>query len=565
MKKTLILSKRLCLLAVLFLAGVFSASAADFMVDSICYNVIGDNAVEVTKRDVKYSGEVFIPATVVNDGTTYQVTRIGDQAFSSCNELTLIDIPEGVTEIGQSAFYDCYGLTFIEFPNSLLKIGDFAFYNCYNFTYIYIPRNVASIGCAFPYCEGVTSYVCSGMNAHYTVVDGVLYSKDMTRLVAFPLASSVTVFNIPESVTIIDNMAFAHAYNLTEINMSDNITWIGYSVFRGCTGLTSLVLSDGITHMGPSDLAYCSNLTYVHLPASLDTLANATFYEVPALTEVTIPRNVKFIDNFAFAGARAIKNIIFEKNSCLEAIGLRSFEDCISLETFDMPNSVTRIDAQIFGNCTALKSVHLSDNLTYMDGATFYGCSALLECYIPSSVRVIPNACFGRCTSLKSVKIGEKDATPGGTLMVNSSISSGSALKRLELGANVDSLTSSAIANHGLKVVICWPTTPPRCNGYWSPFSPNPVQTGATLYVPRVALEAYSTTAHWKDFPAIVPIEDLGDVNGDGSVNISDVTALINMLLSHDFDRQPYADINLDGSVNITDVTALINRLLSGE
>ena len=58
----------------------------------------------------------------------------------------------------------------------------------------------------------------------------------------------------------------------------------------------------------------------------------------------------------------------------------------------------------------------------------------------------------------------------------------------------------------------------------------------------------------------------LGDVNGDGSVKIGDVTALINSLLSEDASdiSLAVADCNHDGKVSIGDVTALINYLLSG-
>ena len=56
-----------------------------------------------------------------------------------------------------------------------------------------------------------------------------------------------------------------------------------------------------------------------------------------------------------------------------------------------------------------------------------------------------------------------------------------------------------------------------------------------------------------------------GDVNGDGSVNISDVTALINYLLSHNATglNLQNANCNQDSTINISDVTALINYLLS--
>ena len=57
-----------------------------------------------------------------------------------------------------------------------------------------------------------------------------------------------------------------------------------------------------------------------------------------------------------------------------------------------------------------------------------------------------------------------------------------------------------------------------------------------------------------------------GDVNGDGSVNISDVTTLINYLLGETGIEINLAgaDCNADGSVNISDATALINYLLGG-
>ncbi len=54
----------------------------------------------------------------------------------------------------------------------------------------------------------------------------------------------------------------------------------------------------------------------------------------------------------------------------------------------------------------------------------------------------------------------------------------------------------------------------------------------------------------------------VGDVNGDGKVNVSDVTALINMILGvipKDMER---ADVNGDGKINVSDVTALVNIIL---
>jgi hypothetical protein len=170
---------------------------------------------------------------------------------------------------------------------------------------------------------------------------------------------------------------------------------------------------------------------------------------------------------------------------------------------------------------------------------------------------------FVKCTSLKRVKMGSKDSTPGLTMIGNCGISQCNRLEYLELGANIDSLQNLAINDlDSLKVLICWATVPPKTNSYWHAFDPHPQSLKAVLYVPKASLEAYRTTGDWQNFKTIVPIEDVGDINGDGTISIGDVTALVDMLLSGEIDRAPYCDINLDGSVTIADVTTLIDLLL---
>ena len=330
--------------------------------------------------------------------------------------------------------------------------------------------------------------------------------------------------------------------------------------------MESIYIPDGVQHIGPAGFYNCDILSDIHLPASLDTICNALCSKLPALVELTVPSNVKFIDDFAFAESEELKDINFEEGSNLLAIGLRAFENCIGLEHFEMPNSVTTLEGQIFGYCTGLKSVHLSYNLTHMDGSTFWGCSALTECEIPGGVVSIQNV-FVNCASLKRVKIGDRNSPPGVTTIKNVGIGDCEQLEYIELGANVDSLATGAIIDiDSLKFLICWAAIPPRCHYYWSSFWPYPDKLNATLYVPKASLEAYSTAYDWKDFRRIVAIEDVGDVNNDGKISITDVTTLIEILLSGEStDILPLADINFDGKVSITDVTTLINRLLSGD
>ena len=101
-----------------------------------------------------------------------------------------------------------------------------------------------------------------------------------------------------------------------------------------------------------------------------------------------------------------------------------------------------------------------------------------------------------------------------------------------------------------------------------------------TLQAPASAGKAYislenqkvngpsATITDWYNSYAMITVGTggtRGDVNGDGNVNISDVTALINYLLSHNATvlNLQNANCNQDSTINISDVTALINFLLS--
>jgi len=83
------------------------ASAYDFVKNGIYYDITGGKTVSVTYKDTgynSYSGTVNIPATVVNNGTTYTVTEIGQYAFRTCSGLTNVVIPNTITTIGFGAF-----------------------------------------------------------------------------------------------------------------------------------------------------------------------------------------------------------------------------------------------------------------------------------------------------------------------------------------------------------------------------------------------------------------------------------------------------------------------------
>ena len=144
----------------LMLLSFITASAYDFMVDGIAYNVvsISDLTCEVTQADTKYSGDIAIPSTVTYQGRTLSLIKIGDRAFYKCSALTSIEIPNSVTTIGNYAFYGCTSLVSVEIPNSVTTIGDYAFCGCSSLTSVKIPNSVTEIGAlAFSDCSSLTS------------------------------------------------------------------------------------------------------------------------------------------------------------------------------------------------------------------------------------------------------------------------------------------------------------------------------------------------------------------------------------------------------------------------
>ena len=144
--------------------GITSASAYDFQVDGIYYDINADEATVTVTNETgdssgrSYSGEVIIPQSVAYNKKTYSVTSIGDEAFAHCYDLTSVTIPESVTTIGESAFYYCSGLTEVMIPNSVTSIGSEAFAYCNGLTSVTIGNSVSTIGdYAFAYCTGLTS------------------------------------------------------------------------------------------------------------------------------------------------------------------------------------------------------------------------------------------------------------------------------------------------------------------------------------------------------------------------------------------------------------------------
>ena len=226
---------RRALSAVVLLLVSTLSWAYDFETGGIYYNINDDGtSVTVTSGTGKYSGDIVIPSTVVNDGNIYSVTGIGKSAFRECTSLTSIDIPQSVTSIGEDAFYGCSSLTSIDLPSGLTYIEVGVFLDCTSLTSIDIP-------------EGVTGI----------------------RNNAFEGCSSLTSIDIPEGVRYIAGHAFWGCTSLTSIDISSSVTYIEKKAFGGSTSPTTVICR-------AEEVPKCDYLAFDNT-----TIAKATLY-VPA-------------------------------------------------------------------------------------------------------------------------------------------------------------------------------------------------------------------------------------------------------------------------------------------
>ena len=109
----------------------------------------------------------------------------------------------------------------------------------------------------------------------------------------------------------------------------------------------------------------------------------------------------------------------------------------------------------------------------------------------------------------------------------------------------------------GLKEVYCFAEQVPDTSLY--AFNNTDIAS-ATLYVPESAIDTYKATAPWSGFGTILPIPLLGDANGNGEVEIGDVTSVLTLMATPDATgyNNKAADANGNGEIEIGDVTTIL-------
>ena len=236
------------------------------------YSENDDGTVTITGGNI-VTPKLEIPAELEGK----KVSAIGMNAFTGNNVITDLVIPEGVKSLDWYCFNTCENLETVTLPDSLEFIDSWAFERCSRLKTINVPANVTRInGGAFAQNSSMTSITCDPANKNYVSVNGVLFTKDMKELVAYP-GGIQGGYTVPATVNHIGDAAFYGALGLDSVTILGNLDFIGFEAFAECSKLTDVAIRDGVNYVGYWAFRGCDGIKSLTVPQSVTNIGNQAF------------------------------------------------------------------------------------------------------------------------------------------------------------------------------------------------------------------------------------------------------------------------------------------------
>ena len=202
--------------------------------------------------------------TFSQSGNNTTLTKIGEYAFAS-SSVQSVSLPSGLTEMGVDVFYGCYNLQSVDLSKtSLTEIPEYAFSDCQGLDTVRLPNSLRRIGHgAFNRCNSLSRITLPN-------------TLEYIGAYAFMECTSLTEVVGGAGVGYIDTQAFSNDNNLTTIQ-TDKVTILGSRVFENCNQLTSFNIADGLERIYSNTFANCNALTNVRIPRSMSVIEHEAF------------------------------------------------------------------------------------------------------------------------------------------------------------------------------------------------------------------------------------------------------------------------------------------------
>ncbi len=310
-------------------------------------------------------------------------------AFSGCEKLRKIVIPQTVETIEQNAFLGCidllevYNLSELVLRKGSKENGFVAYYALA----VYSSLDDESL------IEQKGDFVFMRAQSEGEKNHLIIYRGEEREVV------------LPDDLNgepyVIRDRVFSGDMNVRVITVPNNVTAIGAEVFHNCTELTSFIGGDGVTSIGDKAFYGCERLSEITLPQGLKSLGANVFALCKQLKTVVLSDNLTEIKEGVFKESGLVSITLPAK---LTKIGASAFEGCQKLVT-DLPQSVTYLGEKCFFNCWSLNEITIPDGVSIIpDYAFAYGG---LKTLVVGSVTEIGAEAFTGCSELSSVTLGE--------------------------------------------------------------------------------------------------------------------------------------------------------------
>lgn len=394
---------------------------------------------------------------------------IGERAFYNCQDVSAIVLPSSMQSIGNYAFYNCRSAKTIDVGGTK-TIGNYAFMNVKStpgiVSSLKLSANLQSIGnYAFTACGALaevnwadaTSLEKIGTNAFQYNVSLTNLDLSATKLTeigdyAFENAGKVTVVALPDTIVKVGRSAFSGAGSELEswtnpiLAVPDSLNNLSCAAFEGATNLQGFSVKESNPNFvvdaagallnketGALEVWPCGSLTTNYtIPEGTKTIGIHAFYGSKNLQELTVASSVTSTNGSSISNCPNLERVIFldSKNGLeggnymlsenpkltyvrlpngMTKLGLRTFENDVSLREIELPGTLTTIGSFLFNGCTGLETVRIGEGVTQITWSMLKNCKEVKHVTIPSSVsyietdpRYLP---FLGCTSLENITV----------------------------------------------------------------------------------------------------------------------------------------------------------------